>query len=56
MSEKSCVGNFRLFYLNNDGKLELFYIQKKILPVEKKSILFIECTGLNWNKAHRSNV
>ena len=28
MSDQSCDGNDRLFYLNDDGKLELFYIQK----------------------------
>ena len=34
MNDKSCVRNGRLFYLNDDGKLELFHIQK-ILTVEK---------------------
>ena len=41
MNEKSCAGNFRLFYFNDDGKLELFYMQKH-LPVETRntSVLF----------------
>ena len=29
MNEKSYIGNGRFFYFNNDGKLEIFYMQKK---------------------------
>ena len=51
MNDKGCVVNGRLFYFNNDGKLELFYMQKQIFLVLKinNSVLFIERTELNWN-------
>ena len=50
--EKIWVGKGRLFYFNDDVKLELFYIHKKIVPVDKLNnyILFIECTKLYWNR------
>ena len=34
-NKRSCVGNGRLFYFNNDGKLQLLHIQKERFTVEK---------------------
>ena len=45
----SYVGNVRLFYFNDDGKLDLSHIQKKI-DCEKKCVLFIEYTGIIRNR------
>ena len=51
INDNICVGNDRFFYLNDDGKLELFYMQKKTFPAEKQNnyVIFIEWTELNWN-------
>ena len=44
-----CVGNGIFFYFNKDGKLDLYILVKKKTPCsEKKSVLFIECTEMNW--------
>ena len=42
-------GNDIFFYFNNDGKLDLYYILKRIYPVIKKnsSVIFIQCTEMN---------
>ena len=50
MSEKSCVENGTLFYFNDYGKLELFYMQQKYFLLKQSSVLFIECAELNWNR------
>ena len=44
------MGNGRFFHLNNDGKLDLYCILKRIYPVIKnnRSVIFIECTEINW--------
>ena len=34
-NNRSCVGNFRFFYLYENVELELLHIQKEIFPVEK---------------------
>ena len=46
MDDKSSVENGRLFYLNDDGKLDLFYIQKKRFLYRKRnnSAILMECT------------
>ena len=50
MNEESCVVNYRSFYVNDDEKLELFYMQKKYrLGKNNNSVMFIECNELNWN-------
>ena len=49
MNEKSCVGNGRLFYFNDDGKLELFYMQKQ-LSVEKILLLFSSNVLINMEQ------
>ena len=43
------MGNVRSFFLNYEDKVHLYYIQKDIPYGIKKSVLFIECTELNWN-------
>ena len=50
MSEKTCVGNGRFFYFNDDDRLELF-IYKKTCPADKNKscVILIECHELNWN-------
>ena len=47
MSEKICVGNSRYLNFDDDGKPELYYIQKTM--DNKYYFLFIEFTELNWN-------
>ena len=37
-SEKICMGNGRLFYFKDAGKLDLYYILKRRYPVKKKII------------------
>ena len=39
MNKRSCVGNLRFFYFDDDGNLELFHIQRKIV-IHKKELLF----------------
>ena len=42
------MGNGRLFYFNNDGKLDIYYILKKdTLLLKNTSVLFIEYTEMN---------
>ena len=41
-NNRSCVGNGRIFYLEDDGKLELLHIQKEIFTVE------IYVLGIKW--------
>ena len=48
MNKRSCVGNVRFFYSNDNEKLELFHIPKK-LPVKKTYVHFIECTEIICN-------
>ena len=44
------MGNGGLFYFNDDGKMELSFIQKKCtLRIKQSSVILIECTKLNWN-------
>ena len=45
-----CVGNGRFFYFKDDGKLDLHVLVKKRYPVLKinSSVIFIECTEMNW--------
>ena len=44
-----CVGNDIFFYFNEDGKLDLHVLVKKRHPFLKKaSVIFIECTEMNW--------
>ena len=47
---KICLGNGRLFYFNDNGKLDLYYILKIIYPLIKNnvSVLLIECIEMNW--------
>ena len=49
MSDQSCDGNDRLFYLNDDGKLEILYMQTNNCLL-KTCIFLIECTKLNRNR------
>ena len=50
MNNKSWFGNGILFYFNDDGKLEIFIVRKKIACEKINTfVLFIECTELNWN-------
>ena len=44
------VGNGRLFYFNNDSKLDLYYILKIRHPVIKNNspVILIECTKCKW--------
>ena len=47
--EKICVENGRLFYFNNDGKLDPYFIFKRRYSLKKYlSDLFIERTEMNW--------
>ena len=51
VSDKICVVNDRLFYLDGDGTQELFCIPKKgTVFVYKDYVLFVEFTVLNWNR------
>ena len=45
--EKICVGNGR-FYLNNDGKLDLYYIFKIKYPVIKKNHQLYSLNAMKW--------
>ena len=45
--KKNCVENGRFFYFNNDGKLGLCYILKRIYPVIKK---ILQLFSLNAQK------
>ena len=53
MNKISCVRNIGLFYFNDDGKVELFYVIFKIFPVEKDtSVIFIECNAIISNRKY----
>ena len=56
--EKICVGNGRLFYFSGDGKIYLYYILKRRYPVIKKkpSVIFIECTRINWKHKYADSL
>ena len=48
MNEKSSVGNCRLFYFSDDGKLEVFLMHKKYwLWKINNYILLNECTEIH---------
>ena len=53
MNKRSCVGNGRFFYFNDNGKLDLSHIQKNI-DCENKCVLFIEYTWIIWNRKYAS--
>ena len=47
MNGKSCVVDSRLFYFNNDRKLELFYLHQKCINCEKEILPFSSLNVLN---------
>ena len=52
MNRRSCVGNYRFFYFNDDSKLDLSHIQKIYCLWKKTSVLFIEYTEIIWNRKY----
>ena len=50
MIKRSCVGNGRIFYFNDYGKLESFHICKNYSYENNTSVLFSECTKTIWNR------
>ena len=49
MGEKICVRNGMLFYFNDGGKLDIYYIKiNKNLWFKYISALFVACTEFNW--------
>ena len=50
MYEKSCVGNGRFFYFDDDGRLDIFHLKKNLVGKINTSVLFIEFNSLIRNR------